>query len=220
MMLSQSMRSLNEGVFKVKQVQWRRKVQFLAILQSLGYTFFANFLLRKVGKCPLFYFWGQKMTQDESDTKESLEARIAALAEQTAAAIGMEVVLVEIMGGGNRSIVRVFIDQPGGVSLDDCERFSKRLSVLLDVEDWIPFSYVLEVSSPGLDRPLINEMDFQRFAGRNAKIRTRLPLEGQRNFKGKILRTGQGRVIIELGQGKQVEISMAEIEKANLVAEL
>jgi len=95
------------------------------------------------------------MTQGELNTKESLEARIDALAAQTAAAIGMEVVLVEIKGGGNRSILRVLIDQPGGVSLDDCERFSKRFSVLLDVEDRIPFSYVLEVSSPGLDRPLI-----------------------------------------------------------------
>jgi ribosome maturation factor RimP len=71
-----------------------------------------------------------------------------------------------------------------------------------------------------LDRPLVKEADFQRFAGKNAKIRTRLPLEGQRRFKGKIFGAGQGRVIIELDQGKQVEISLAEIEKANLVAEL
>jgi ribosome maturation factor RimP len=160
------------------------------------------------------------MTRGELDTKESLEARINALAQQTAAAMGMEVVLVEIKGGGNRSIVRVFIDQPQGVTLGDCERFSKRFAVLLDVEDWIPLSYVLEVSSPGLNRPLIKEVDFQRFAGKNAKVRTRLPLEGQRSFKGKILAAGQGRVIIELDQGKQVEISIGEIEKANLVAEL
>ena len=160
------------------------------------------------------------MTQGKLDAKESLEARLNALAAQTAATMGMEVVLVEIKGGGNRSIVRVFIDQPGGVSLEDCERFSKRFSILLDVEDWISFSYVLEVSSPGLDRPLIKEVDFERFAGRNAKIRTRLPLEGQRSFKGKILKTSQGRVIGELDHGRQVEISITEIEKANLVAEL
>jgi ribosome maturation factor RimP len=160
------------------------------------------------------------MTQGELDTKEPLEARIATLAEQIAAAMGMEVVLVEIKGGGNRSIVRVFIDRPGGISLGDCERFSKRFSVLLDVEDWIPFSYVLEVSSPGLNRPLVKETDFQRFAGKIAKIRTRLPLEGQRSFKGRIFGADRGRVIIELDQGKQVEISLAEIEKANLVAEL
>jgi len=160
------------------------------------------------------------MTQGGSGTKEFLEARIATLAEQTAAAMGMEIVLIEIKGGGNRSIVRVFIDQPEGISLNDCERFSRRFSVLLDVEDWIPFRYVLEVSSPGLDRPLTKETDFQRFAGKNARIRTRLPIEGQRSFKGKILRAGEGRVVMELDQGKQVEISAAEIEKANLVAEL
>ena len=160
------------------------------------------------------------MTQGELDARESLKAKISILAEQTAAAMGMEVVLTEVKGSGNRSVLRVFIDQPGGISLDDCERFSKRFSVLLDVEDWIPFSYVLEVSSPGLDRPLIKETDFQRFAGKSAKIRTRLPLQGQRSFKGKILGAGQGRVIIELDQAKRVEISLAEIEKANLVAEL
>ena len=160
------------------------------------------------------------MTQGGSGTKEFLEARIATLAEQTAAVMGMEIVLIEIKGGGNRSIVRVFIDQPEGISLNDCERFSRRFSVLLDVEDWIPFRYVLEVSSPGLDRPLTKETDFQRFAGKNARIRTRLPIEGQRSFKGKILRAGEGRVVMELDQGKQVEISAAEIEKANLVAEL
>lgn len=160
------------------------------------------------------------MTQGGTGTKESLEARIATLAEQTAAVMGMEIVLIEIKGGGNRSIVRVFIDQPEGISLNDCERFSRRFSVLLDVEDWIPFRYVLEVSSPGLDRPLTKETDFQRFAGKNARIRTRLPIEGQRSFKGKILRAGEGRVVMELDQGKQAEISTAEIEKANLVAEL
>lgn len=160
------------------------------------------------------------MTRGGSGTKESLEARIATLAEQTAAVMGMEIVLIEIKGGGNRSIVCVFIDQPEGISLNDCERFSRRFSVLLDVEDWIPFRYVLEVSSPGLNRPLTKETDFQRFAGKNARIRTRLPIEGQRSFKGKILRAGEGRVVMELDQGKQVEISTAEIEKANLVAEL
>jgi ribosome maturation factor RimP len=160
------------------------------------------------------------MAQSELDRRESLEAKIAALADQVAAAMGFEVVLIEIKGGGSRSIVRTFIDKPGGITLDDCERFSKRFSLLLDVEDWIPFSYILEVSSPGLDRPLVKEADFQRFAGRNAKIRTRLPLEGQRSFKGKILGVGQGRVSMELAQGKQVEIAVTDIEKANLVAEL
>jgi ribosome maturation factor RimP len=154
------------------------------------------------------------------DRRESLAPRITALAEQVAASMGMEVVLVEIKGGGNRSIVRTFIDQPGGISLSDCERFSKRLAVLLDVEDWIPFSYVLEVSSPGLDRPLVKEADFVRFAGKSVKLRTRIPVEGQKNFKGRILGVNDGRLELEMTAGKQVEIAVKDIEKANLKVEI
>lgn len=134
--------------------------------------------------------------------------------------MGMEVVLIEIKGDGNRSVVRAFIDQPGGISLDDCERFSKRFSILLDVEDWIPFSYVLEVSSPGVNRPLVNEADFQRFSGKNVKVRTRLPIEGQRNFKGKILGVTEGRLELEVTPGKRIGIALMDIEKASLIADL
>jgi ribosome maturation factor RimP len=152
--------------------------------------------------------------------RQSLEARIAELAEQIAASMGMEIVLVEIKGDGNHSLVRTFIDKPGGVSLDDCERFSRRFSVSLDVEDWIPFSYVLEVSSPGVNRPLVKEADYQRFSGKNAKVRTRLPIEGQRNFKGKIVGVTEGRLELEVTPGKRIEIALMDIEKANLMADL
>jgi ribosome maturation factor RimP len=159
------------------------------------------------------------MAQQGLNWRESLEARIAGLAEQVAASLELEVVLVEIKGGGNRSIVRTFIDKPGGVSLNDCERFSKRFSVVLDVEDCIPSSYLLEVSSPGLDRPLAKEADFKRFAGRKARVRTRLPVEGERNFKGRILEVAQGRIGLEVAPGRRIEISLSDIEKANLVAD-
>ncbi len=160
------------------------------------------------------------MTQQEANWRESLEAGVATLAEQVAASMEMEVVLVEIKGGGNRSIVRVYIDKAGGVSLNDCERFSKRFSVVLDVEDCIPFSYILEVSSPGLDRPLVKEADFIRFAGRSARVRTRLPLEGQRGFKGKILGVVNGRLALETEAGRRIEIALSDIDKANLVGDL
>ena len=160
------------------------------------------------------------MAQDELRASESLEAKITALAERVAASLGMEVVLVEIKGGGNRSVLRTFIDQPGGISLNDCERFSKQFSLLLDVEDWIPFSYTLEVSSPGLDRPLVREADFQRFSGKNAKVRTRLPLEGQRNFKGRIVGISDGILKLEVAPGKQIEVGLTQIERANLLTEL
>jgi ribosome maturation factor RimP len=157
---------------------------------------------------------------DKPDQRESLEARIRDCAEQTAASMGLEIVLVEIKGGGNRPIVRTYIDQPGGVNLADCERFSKRLSVVLDVEDWIPYSYTLEVSSPGLDRPLVKEADFERFAGKRARVRTRLPIEGQKNFKGRIIAVSRGKVELEVAPGRQVDIAVGDIEKANLILEI
>ena len=160
------------------------------------------------------------MSASDLDQRQSLEARIAGLAEQVAASMGMEVVLVEIKGDGKRSIIRTFIDQPAGISLDDCERFSRRLSVSLDVEDWIPFRYILEVSSPGVNRPLIKEADFRRFSGKNAKVRTKLPLGGQRNFKGKIVGVAEGRLELEIAPGEQIEIALMDIEKASLVADL
>jgi ribosome maturation factor RimP len=150
--------------------------------------------------------------------RAALVDTVTALADQVAASLGMEVVLAEIKRGG-RSIVRVYIDQAGGVTVEDCERFSKRFSVLLDVEDCIPFSYVLEVSSPGLDRPLVREADYQRFAGRQAKLRTSQPLQGQRNFRGKITGISGGLVRLELSPGQEVEIALSQVERANLVTE-
>ncbi len=151
--------------------------------------------------------------------REGLVGRITALAEHVAASAGVEVVLAEIKSGG-RSIVRVYIDKPGGISLDDCESFSRRFSVVLDVEDCIPFSYVLEVSSPGLDRPLVREADFVRFAGRHARLRLRQPMEGRRNFKGRVLGASHGNVRLEVAPGKEVEFALSQVERANLVVEI
>jgi ribosome maturation factor RimP len=150
----------------------------------------------------------------------SLKEQLTALAERVASSMGMEVVLVELKGGAGRSVVRIFIDQPGGISLEDCERFSKRVSVALDVEDLIPFSYVLEVSSPGLDRPLVREEDYRRFAGRRAKIRLRAAREGRRNIQARILGVDQGRIRLETDPGEVIEVALPDIEKANLVIEL
>src|SRR4030095_16674115 len=156
----------------------------------------------------------------DSNQREFLEASITTLAEQVAASLGMEVVRAEIKGGGGHSIVRIFIDQPSGISLNDCERFSRQLSVLLDVEDWIPVSYTLEVSSPGLDRPLVKEADFRRFAGKKAKVRTRTLIEGEKSFRGVILDAAEGRLDLEVETGRRIEISLAEIESANLIIDI
>ncbi|MBN2242898.1 MAG: ribosome maturation factor RimP [Acidobacteria bacterium] len=160
------------------------------------------------------------MKASDSARRRSLEARITEMAENIAASMGMEVVLVEVKGGGNKSVVRAFIDQPEGVSLDDCERFSRRFSVSLDVEDWIPSSYTLEVSSPGVDRPLVKESDFKRFCGKDATVRTRTPIGARRNFKGRIADVAGGCMELEISQGNKVKIAIMDIEKAHLIGDL
>ena len=132
----------------------------------------------------------------------------------------MEVVLVEIKNEGGRTIVRVYIDKSGGISLEDCEQFSRRFSTTMDVEDFVHSAYVLEVSSPGVNRPLVREADFKKYTGENARIRTRLPINGQRNFKGRIINVTEGRVTFESAPDKQIDIACADIEKANLIADL
>lgn len=160
------------------------------------------------------------MKASDSGQRQSLAARITETAEKVAASMGMEVVLVEIKGNGNRSVVRTFIDQPGGISLDDCERFSRRLSVSMDVEDWIPFSYTLEVSSPGINRPLVKESDFKRFFGKDATVRTRMPIDGRKIFRGRIADVTVGRLELEISPGNAVKIALMDIEKANLIGDL
>jgi ribosome maturation factor RimP len=156
----------------------------------------------------------------DDSKRMNLEEKVQALAEELAATLGLEIVLVEIKGSGTRPIVRTYIDRPGGVTLEDCAHFSKRFSVVLDVEEPVPFSYTMEVSSPGLDRPLVKEADFLRFTGKNGRVRTRCPVDGQKNFKGRILGVTQGRVELELAPGRKVGISVQDIEKANLMIEI
>jgi ribosome maturation factor RimP len=160
------------------------------------------------------------MTDADLKEREAVKSKITELAGQLATSMGLEIVLLEIKGSGGRSVVRAYIDQPGGITLRDCERFSKRFSVLLDVEDSVTFSYILEVSSPGLDRPLVKAEHFVRFAGKKAKVRMRVPLAGQRNFLGTIRGVADGILLLETPGGNQKELPLTQIEKANLVAEI
>lgn len=116
-------------------------------------------------------------------------------------------------------VLRVFIDGPGGVTLEDCSRVSHTLSATLDVSDVISATYSLEVSSPGLDRPLKKESDFRRALGQKAKIRTKHPVgESRRNFSGKLVSVDNGLVKIDVGD-QICEVPIADVEKANLVFE-
>ena len=151
--------------------------------------------------------------------------RIREAAERVARSEGLEIFDVEWKVGKQR-LLRVYIDRlPGpshveaGVTHQDCERVSEQLSVILDVEDLVPGpSYVLEVSSPGLDRKLIRPEDYERFRGRRAKIWTNQPVENLSFFDGRLAGFADGLVKIAM-KDREVAVPFAEIRKANLVVE-
>lgn len=144
------------------------------------------------------------------------KTRLRQLVEETVEAQGYELVDVELKGAGNQSVIRIFIDKPGGVTLKDCELISHQVGTVLDVEDLIPFSYTLEVSSPGLDRKLVKESDYARFDGKLAKIQTRIPLQHQRVFKGRLRGFQDGKIILELPKGEVLEIPLDVVKESRL----
>jgi ribosome maturation factor RimP len=170
--------------------------------------------------------------------------RVREIAERVAASSGLEVVDVELRGSGNARMLRVFLDKPGaahgdplaGVTHGDCANFSREFGTILDVEDAIPGSYTLEVSSPGLDRKLTKPADFERFTGSRMKLMTRNPVNNNRYFEGRLESFREGILTLDLsvaskkskkkmaasvsGQEHKVGIEFANVEKANLVPEI
>jgi ribosome maturation factor RimP len=146
--------------------------------------------------------------------------RVREIAEQTAIDHGVELVHAEVAGPEGSPIVRLFIDKPGGVTHDDCSKVSHQMSTVLDVEDFIHSAYVLEVSSPGLERGLYKRADYERFAGSLAKIKARSPIKGQRNFRGRLLGLANDNVIVEDRTSGRVEVPLDGIVKANLEADV
>lgn len=145
-------------------------------------------------------------------------SKIREAAERVAASEGLEVVDVEWKVGKQR-FLRVYIDKPEGVSHGDCERVSQQLSVILDVEELVPGpSYVLEVSSPGLDRKLRGPADYERFVGRRARITLQEPIGKQSFFEGRLAGYAEGIVRLELAD-RVIELPLASIRKANLAVE-
>jgi ribosome maturation factor RimP len=147
---------------------------------------------------------------------ESIAERVQALAEQVAIDHGLELVHAEVAGPENKPIVRIFIDKPQGVTHEDCSEVSLHLGTILDVEDFIHASYTLEVSSPGLERGLYKRADYERFTGSPAKMKTRQPVDGQRNFRGRLLGLDGGDVLFDDRTRGQVRIPLNLITKANL----
>jgi len=137
------------------------------------------------------------------------------LLDNTLAGLGYE--LVELERSTKGALLRVFIDKPGGITVEDCALVSNHLSRLFAVEN-VGYDR-LEVSSPGLDRPLRTERDFVRFAGQKARIKLRVPVDGQRNFVGVLLETGAGKVGLEV-DGRVLSLDLGNVDKARLMPTL
>jgi ribosome maturation factor RimP len=159
--------------------------------------------------------------------------KIRAIAGRVAGTYGVELVDVELKGGGKARTLRIIIDKPEGVTHEDCANVSREVSVILDVEDAVAGgSYTLEVSSPGLDRKLLTAEDYQRFTGSRVKLMTREPVNGNRHFEGRLEGFQEGKLTLETITGKKkpkpghghpgerIEIELANVEKANLVPEI
>lgn len=130
-----------------------------------------------------------------------------------------ELVGIEYGRQGKNGLLRIYIDKEGGVGVKDCQRVSHQLSGVLDVEDVIKEQYQLEVSSPGIDRPLFTLAHFERFTGHKAKLTLVSPIEGQRKFKGTLQGVEDEQVIVNIGENELV-LTLNAIDKANLIAEL
>ena len=162
--------------------------------------------------------------------------QVRAIVERVAASQGLEVVELELRGGGKSRMLRIFIDKPNGVTHEDCANLSREIGTILDVEDAIPGgSYTLEVSSPGLDRKLFKAADFERFQGSRVKLTTREPVNGNRHFEGRLDHFESGRLTLDLAEARRnfrprnageapaphkLEIDLTNVEKANLVPEI
>jgi len=158
--------------------------------------------------------------------------RVREIAERVAASSGLEVVEVELRGGGKARMLRIVIDKPAGVTHEDCANLSREVSTILDVEDVVPgASYLLEVSSPGLDRKLLRPADYERFTGSKVKLTTRNPIDGNRHFEGRLESFQGGRLTLDLSTARKkfrpageaaqkLDIEFANVEKANLVPEI
>jgi ribosome maturation factor RimP len=159
------------------------------------------------------FFWSEVVGR-----KEEILEKVRSIAAPLTAQEGMELVDVEIGGAGGRQALRLFIDRPGGVSLDDCTAVSRAVSAALDVEDPIQGAYDLEVSSPGLDRPLRTPEHFQKFAGEKVRVKTYGPLvecENRKTFVGILKGFEEGHVVVDV-DGKVFRVPHAQVSKANV----
>ena len=148
--------------------------------------------------------------------KSSNAERVEEISSRVCVDHGLELVHAEVAGPDGKPIIRLFIDKPAGVTHSDCAEVSLHVGTILDVEDFIHSPYTLEVSSPGLERGLYKRADYERFAGHAAKVKSRVAVGGQRNFRGRIIGLDGLNVAFEDTTSGRVMLPLEEIVKANL----
>ncbi|HSB70792.1 MAG TPA: ribosome maturation factor RimP [Candidatus Methylomirabilis sp.] len=155
-----------------------------------------------------------------SKTATEVVGRVRDLAQPILTDLGLELIQVEFRREAQGWVLRLYMDRPGGVTLQDCQRVSEELGDHLDVEDLVDHPYHLEVSSPGLDRPLTRDADFLAFAGKAVRVTTSEAVEGQRNFRGRLAGLAEGAVLLDLPDGRRVAIPRGLIARARLQPQL
>ena len=148
---------------------------------------------------------------------DSLTVTLWAIGQQGCDLFGMDLIEVEVNRGRGRLLVRLYIDREQGVTVDDCARVSRAVERLLDAKDSIQGAYTLEVSSPGLDRPIRKEEDFIKFRDREIRVKTEIPIDGRTHFSGILLGISDGSVIVLGEQNEEFRIPHRSIKKARLV---
>ncbi|MCL4401726.1 MAG: ribosome maturation factor RimP [Acidobacteria bacterium] len=149
--------------------------------------------------------------------KQPVITRIEEVARRVAESEGLELVEVELLGGGHNRLVRISIDKPNGVSHADCELVSQQVGTILDVEDVVPGgSYTLEVSSPGVERKLLRPQDYERFQGQKVKVILKEPIDNQSYWEGILAGMHDGLIRLDAEKGKTIQFRFDQIKKANL----
>ena len=164
-----------------------------------------------MGVSPIFYFYDMRGGLRVSSKLEQLQDLLAPVVES----LGYECWGVEFLSQGRHSLLRVYIDHANGVLVEDCEKVSRQISGVLDVEDPIASEYTLEVSSPGMDRPLFTLEQFAKHVGEQVKIKLRSPFEGRRNFQG-LLRGVEEQDVVVLVDDHEFLLPIDLIDKANI----
>src|SRR2546423_15695685 len=148
--------------------------------------------------------------------RQEVVSKVEQIAQRVAASDGIEVVEVELKGGGSNQFLRISIDKPAGVTHADCELISQQVGTILDIDNVIPAHYTLEVSSPGVERKLLKLRDFERFQGKKAKVVLRDPIENQRHFEGALAGVDGETIALEVAGGKRLQFPYEQIQRANL----